>query len=233
MNKQNKGGMMNDLATIETQSAEIKQSAVALVARATKFQITNQEGWEKSSEILGNIAKAKKDAETMRKSFTAPLNQSLKAINDFFKGFTNQFDSATGILKGKVRVYYEQEQEKKREANKQRLLAEAKADEERKKREEKEAKERKLAEEENRDPIIPEPTIAETPVEIPKVVAPDKTTAGMTIKKIWKFKITYLNEVPREYFIIDESRIRQAIRDGKREIEGVCIYEESNVAVKG
>jgi hypothetical protein len=76
----------------------------------------------------------------------------------------------------------------------------------------------------------------EKPNEMAIVEAPSssiKTVTGTaSIKKVWTFEVENINEVPREYFSIDEKKIREAISSGKREISGVRIFQESQVAIR-
>ena len=205
---------------MEEQTQGIKQSTVALIARATKFQVVDAVGLQKSAGILSEIAGAKKQAEAMRKTFTQPINESLKNINGFFKKLVEPLEKATGIIKGKVRDYYFREQEKAREAEKKRLLAEAKREEELRK-----------AEEEDREP---EPEVA---VDIPEVKVPKQTVKSvkgkaMTVKSRWVFEITDPDLVPKEFWVIDEKLIRESINAGARSIAGVNIYEDKIVSIR-
>ena len=208
------------IESIDAQKKEIEQSTKALVARATKFQITDPASLQKSSGILSDIATAKKRANDLRFSLTKPLDESKKRIMALFSPFIDQFEKATTIIKNKVRDYYFEQEEKARKAEKERLLAEAKREEEIKK-----------AQEEDREPVV-----EEIPV-IPEVKVPEKTVKGvaggsMTVKKIWKFTIVDPKLIPEEYWIIDEGLIREAVRNGAREISGVKIYEDKVVSVR-
>jgi len=208
------------IESIDAQKKEIEQSTKALVARATKFQITDPASLQKSSGILSDIATAKKRANDLRFSLTKPLDESKKRIMALFSPFIDQFEKATTIIKNKVRDYYFEQEEKARQAEKERLLAEAKREEEIQK-----------AQEEDREPVV-----EEIPV-IPEVKVPEKTVKGvaggsMTVKKIWKFTIVDPKLIPEEYWIIDEGLIREAVRNGAREISGVKIYEDKVVSVR-
>ena len=208
------------IESIDAQKKEIEQSTKALVARATKFQITDPASLQKSSGILSDIATAKKRANDLRFSLTKPLDESKKRIMALFSPFIDQFEKATKIIKDKVRDYYFEQEEKARKAEKERLLAEAKREEEIQK-----------AQEEDREPVV-----EEIPV-IPEVKVPEKTVKGiaggsMTVKKIWKFTIVDPKLIPEEYWIIDEGLIREAVRNGAREISGVKIYEDKVVSVR-
>ena len=208
------------IESIDAQKKEIEQSTKALVARATKFQITDPASLQKSSGILSDIATAKKRANDLRFSLTKPLDESKKRIMALFSPFIDQFEKATKIIKDKVRDYYFEQEEKARQAEKERLLAEAKREEEIQK-----------AQEEDREPVV-----EEIPV-IPEVKVPEKTVKGvaggsMTVKKIWKFTIVDEKLIPNEYRIVSEQLINEAIRNGAREISGVKIYEDKVVSVR-
>jgi len=208
------------IESIDAQKKEIEQSTKALVARATRFQVTDPASLQKSSGILSDIATAKKRANDLRFSLTKPLDESKKRIMALFSPFIDQFEKATKIIKDKVRDYYFEQEEKARQAEKERLLAEAKREEEIQK-----------AQEEDREPVV-----EEIPV-IPEVKVPEKTVKGvaggsMTVKKIWKFTILDPKLIPEEYWIIDEGLIREAVRNGAREISGVKIYEDKVVSVR-
>ena len=211
---------MADIVAVEEKTQEIKQRTIALVARATKFQITDSASLQKSSGMLSDVVGLKKDSETVRKIFTTPHNEELKVINSFFKKLVMPLDKATGIIKEKVKSYYFIQEEKERKAEKERLLAEAKREEEIKK-----------AQEERREPVI-----IETPA-VAEVKVPEKTVRGvaggsMTVRKHWKHEIIDPEKVPHEYWEINESLIRDAVNKGKREIPGVRIYEDKVVSVR-
>jgi len=208
------------IESIDAQKKEIEQSTKALVARATKFQITDPASLQKSSGILSDIATAKKRANDLRFSLTKPLDESKKRIMALFSPFIDQFEKATTIIKNKVRDYYFEQEEKARQAEKERLLAEAKREEEIQK-----------AQEEDREPVV-----EEIPV-IPEVKVPEKTVKGvaggsMTVKKIWKFTIVDEKLIPNEYRIVSEQLINEAIRNGARDIPGCRIYEDKIISVR-
>ncbi|MDD5304787.1 MAG: hypothetical protein PHS14_16955 [Elusimicrobia bacterium] len=53
-----------------------------------------------------------------------------------------------------------------------------------------------------------------------------------TVKKVWTFKVLDLDAVPRAYLVLDESRVREAIRQGVREIAGLEIYQDESLSVR-
>lgn len=52
------------------------------------------------------------------------------------------------------------------------------------------------------------------------------------IKKVWTFDIINPLEVPFDYLTIDSVKINQAIRNGKREISGLKIYQKNQVSIR-
>ena len=211
---------MADIVAVEEKTQEIKQRTIALVARATKFQITDSASLQKSSGMLSDVVGLKKDSETVRKIFTTPHNEELKVINSFFKKLVMPLDKATGIIKEKVKSYYFIQEEKERKAEKERLLAEAKREEEIKK-----------AQEERREPVI-----IETPA-VAEVKVPEKTVRGvaggsMTAKTVWRFEIIDEKLIPDEYRIISEKLIGEAVRQGLHEIPGTRIYQDKIISVR-
>jgi len=205
---------------LEVMKDEMKKETMAIVARATRFEINDAVSDQKAVGILSEIARRKKKTVDARMFMTRPIDESKRNIVGFFKPFIEQFDKATAIIKGKAKDYYLAEEEKAKEAEKKRLIAEIKQEEELKK-----------AEEENREPVI-----AETPA-VPEVKAPEKTVRGvaggsMTFRKHWKHEIIDLEKIPHIFWEVNESLIRDAVNKGLHEIPGCRIYEDIDTSVR-
>ena len=52
-----------------------------------------------------------------------------------------------------------------------------------------------------------------------------------TVTKRWTYEVVSQSKVPCKYLMIDSAKIRQAIRDGVREIAGLRIYQEEGLRV--
>ena len=205
---------------LEVMKDEMKKETTAIVARATRFEINDATSNQKATGILSEIARRKKKTVDARMFMTRPIDQSKKNIMTFFHPFIEQYDKATAIIKGKAKDYHLAEEEKAKEAEKKRLIAEIKREEEIKK-----------AEEENREPVVEEiPAVAE-------VKTPEKTVravagGSMTFKKHWKHEIIDLEKVPHEFWEVSESLIREAVNKGARLIPGCRIYEDIDTSVR-
>lgn len=198
----------------QEQVKEIGITVNTLVEKAKELDICDASTNEYGIGLLSKIAEGKKKAEALRKLFTDPLNQSLKAINGFFKNLTAPLDEADTIIRNKVLMFRKAEEERAR-----------KEAEELQRKLEEEAK--KQAEMGNKEVIPPPPVVAQTP---PTTMTAKNGSA--TVRKVWDFEIEDEGAIPREYLIPDTTKIRQAIKDGVREIAGIRIFQKETIAVK-
>jgi len=90
---------------------------------------------------------------------------------------------------------------------------------------------RKKAEEEAKAAEIEAPTVM-APV-IPKAENVTRTETGAAFqRKAWEFELADIEQVPRAYLILDEKRVRDAIRMGVRQIAGIRIFETSKTVLR-
>ena len=91
---------------LEVMKDEMKKETMAIVARATRFEINDDVSNQKATGILSEIARRKKKTVDARMFMTRPIDESKRNIVGFFKPFIEQFDKATAIIKGKAKDYY-------------------------------------------------------------------------------------------------------------------------------
>jgi hypothetical protein len=189
---------------------EFKPTITQLIEDQTKYDPFKDDTYlTEGTFLLSRFSKASKTIEDQRVAFTKPLNESLKSINTFFKTFSTPIKEADSELRNKLAKH-------RREMEYKRLEAQMKVEENNKKLVE-EAKAKGL-------PII-DPSI------LPVVPDMPKTVGGVTVKKVWTFNIDDKTKVPQEYLVVDETKIRTAIRQGVREIAGVTIYQKDEVSL--
>ena len=60
------------------------------------------------------------------------------------------------------------------------------------------------------------------------------TTDNGTVyeRKYWTFKIVNFDKIPREYLMVDSKKVNAAIRAGIRNIDGLEIYQEVEIATR-
>lgn len=96
------------------------------------------------------------------------------------------------------------------------------------------AGDREAAERVIEEPIVV--AVAPAPVVFvpPPTVAPAAKVGGITARMEWAFEITDPAAVPREYLMVDESRIRRVVQALKEQtrIPGVRVYPRRNESVR-
>jgi len=175
-----------------------------LVAQAGKYIIKSVEDVDKSSEFLKKVKDTEREIEAKRLEFTKPLNQSLRAINATFKQLKEPLVEARILLTGKIMDW--------KQAETARL-------------EKEEARRRKIQEAHAKKGHT-----VEAPVVLDR---PQKTIGNTRTTKFWTFEVQDLGKVPTEYLEIDTVEVRQAIRNGVREIPGIKIYQDERLSIVG
>lgn len=60
-----------------------------------------------------------------------------------------------------------------------------------------------------------------------------KAASGSSvISKVWDFELEDLSKVPQEFLVLDQVKVRAAIRDGRREISGIKVFQKSRMGVR-
>lgn len=213
-----------DLAS-DPKVKELTASTQSLVAKARTIKIATADEYSGAAIELQTVKGARERLESLRKSFTQPLDQAKKAIMDFFRAPTEQLDETERLYK-RAMIGFSDEQERIRREE------QARADEAaRKERERIEAQAAKAAESgkvEKADALQQRAAAVVAPViqrEAPKV-------AGIETRKIYRFEVTDPAKVPREYLSVDEKKIGGVVRALKLQtnIPGVRVWEDKNIA---
>ena len=167
---------------------------------------------------LGTSAKilTKQIEETRNRAISEPYS-FVKSVNGFAKIFTDKLLTIESLMKQKISTYRVFQEQRRREAQ----LAADKATEELQKKLNKQAEKTGTA-----------PVQVEMPI-IPKQEAVTRSETGSAYgSKHWTFKIIDASLVPREYLIISETTVRNAIKAGLRSIPGIEIFEEDRTSFR-
>jgi hypothetical protein len=207
---------MTAAPTFDEDSQEIQavqEQTGTIIETARTLTITADEDVERASVVLKSIAETKKGAEERRQFFVKPMNDQVKKINDLFKELVAPLLEADTTIRRKVSEYRSAQAEiaRKEQERLNKLAAQQQA------RLDKKAETKGVE-----APKITAPVVAAPPTKVGNVVA----------RKVWKFEITDTTAVPRQFLAIDEQAIRAAVREGVREIAGVRIYQEEEIAVR-
>lgn len=60
----------------------------------------------------------------------------------------------------------------------------------------------------------------------------NQSSANSVVRKVWAFRLTDLSKVPLQYIQLNETAVRNAIKAGERNIAGLEIFQECQVATK-
>lgn len=225
----------------------IEKDLVKIVSEGKTLKIIDQPSYQAAATYLVEVKKRQKRLEEMRTEITKPLNEALKATNNRFKVFTEPLTQVEAIVKDGMASYAAEEEEKaklkfeeevrlaKEEAAAEMAEARKKQEEaDRLAREAKNKKERgeaeKFATEAKKAREEAEKTEA-LPIQVEKPETSVRTAAGLIhTKKVWVFQITDPTLIPERFKVVDEKAIRKAIGEGEREIAGVRIFQETQMA---
>ena len=180
--------------------------------------VVNTDSTNEAAVLIGTSAKQiYKKLEDQRKALIEEPSAFLKSVNAFCKIFTDKLSGIESTAKSKISQYRAVQEQARREAE----AAARKATEDLQKKLDAEAKEKGT-----------EPVKVEAPI-VPKKETTTRTETGAAYgRKVWSFTIEDVNAVPREYMVPSDSKIRDAIKGGVREIAGVRIFEETKTSFR-
>lgn len=196
-----------------------------LVALVSNFSVATAEQYTDAGEHLKHVKGAKDRLEKLRKSMTSPLDQAKKAIMDFFRGPSDQLDQAESRIK-RAMIAFTDEQDRLRREEQARADEKARREKEaleaRARKAEQSGKVEKAEELQQQAAAVVAPVVTREP---PKVI-------GTSIREAWKFEITNEMDLPREFLVPDESKIRRIVQamKGDTKIPGVRVWAEKQLA---
>ena len=182
-----------------------------------ELEVTDAESNTLAVEMAGQVKKLAKQIESKRKEIVKEPDTFVRSVNAFARPFKTDLANIERLLKVKINGYQTKQLAEQRE--RERKEAEARA---------------KLQEQ-----INAETKPGETPIEVPRAVAPaenattTRTTEGTaSIRKTWAWELENIDEVPRQYLILDKVSINKAVRAGVREIAGIKIFEKHETIIR-
>jgi hypothetical protein len=192
-----------------------------------------------ATQVHNGLAECKRIAthiDMVRRAQVDPLNAQVKTINDAWRPLTDALASVEKVCKRKLLAFNQAEAE--RVAREQ---AEARRRQEEAARKEQDALAKAAAAKSSRvrEAALEKAAVAgqelaqarmAEPMDAPTAFRTDHGTT--TTRYRWTFRIEAPDEIPHRYLMPDEKAIRRAVADGVRQIPGVVIYEEAEIAVR-
>lgn len=195
-----------------------RSTAMAMEQAAFSVSVIDDASMSVATSLAGQSKKAFKQIEDARKTYLTPLHDHVKQVNGLAKEITAPLERVESTLKKKIAAHAAAQELERRKA------------EESSRREAKE-QQRRLDEEAAaagvEAPVIPEVLALETK---PQVIRTEGGTSYMQSR--WTFKLDALSRVPLDFMMLDERKVRDAIRGGIRNIPGLTISEEKTIAIR-
>ena len=222
---------MKDIQQI-VQPIEIK--ARIYLNKVNDAKIENEADKENAIIFLKEITEYKKAIKKQKEELSADAKKELTEIKEKFNEPENFVAEAEGIVRAKIN-HFLNEQKAKIEAEALALKQKAE-DEALKQAEELEALKSGAGE---YDALTRKAMIEAIEAKQNKIIdATAKTStinqssSDSVVRNIWTFRVFDLSKVPVEFLQINSVAVRDAIKSGVREINGIEIYQECSVAIK-
>lgn len=189
-----------------------------LQAYALSTQVDSPEGVRKATEDLSLISSLKRALESLRKSYTSPLDEFKRSILELFKVISGPLEEADAALRSKVKAYNKHQEDIRIEAARIEALRV-------------EASERaaRLAEDTG-EPLPVELSLA--PLPTAQSAESVETEAGsLNMRIVRKWRLVDFEKVPDKYKQLNEALITKVVKAGEPDIPGLELYTEKEPVI--
>lgn len=223
-------------------AATAEKTSYSVLEVAKSYEIDDSVMAEMAGSELVAIKAKQKELDEQRKNWTRPLDDKKKEIMNLFKPAEDLLKDAEQVLKSALGVWQEKER--------QRIALERKVQQEEIARQQREAAEaernaREAAaqamregNEEKAQELVQAANAQAVQVEVlqfaPPVSAEPQKIAGVSGRQDWDFEITDISKIPREYLMIDETKIRRVVKalGSEANIPGVRAFQKTVMSVR-
>lgn len=202
--------------------------------RAKRISVTDAVSYDTAVTFLKEVNTKLKDFKAQRDKYIKPMKDSIKAIDERLKEPIKLLETTDITLREKLNSYLMEVRKKEEE----RLALE------RKKREDEAIRQLDNLEQaktqageydevtqkaiqrtiENKQNKTIEATVLEEKINL--------STSSASVSMVWDFEVVDKSQLPLEFLKIDETAIRNAIRDGQRDIAGVKIFQKPQLSLR-
>lgn len=202
--------------------------------RAKLVTVTDAISYDRAVDFLKEVNTKMKDFKAQREKYIKPMKDSIKAIDDKLKEPIKLLEDTEATLREKLNAYLAEVQKQEEE----RLAIERKQAEDNALKEIDSLENMKTQASEFDD--VTQKAIQRT-IENKQNRAIEATalqekinlsTSSASVSMVWDFDVTDKSQLPLEYLKVDEVAIRNAIRNGQREIAGVKIFQKPQLSLR-
>lgn len=202
--------------------------------RVNEAVIENEADKENAVLFLKEITEYKKAIKKQKDELSADAKKELDEIKATFKDPEKFISDAEEIVRSKINCFLNQQRRKMEE---EALAIRQKAEEEAIKEAEK--LESIKAGSGEYDAVTRKALIDAIEAKQNKIIDAtakqaeiNQSSANSVVRKVWSFRVVDLSKVPLKYLSLNETAVRSAIKDGERNIDGLEIFQDCQVAVK-
>jgi uncharacterized membrane-anchored protein YhcB (DUF1043 family) len=197
----------------------------------SEYKIETSEQYQNAAEMLKRIKSDYKEVENMRVAITKPMDDAKKNVMDYFRPFIDRLAKAEAVIKNGI-VGYQAEQNRIHAEAQRKAIEAARAEEERKRKalEAQAEKAEKKGHTDKAELLRDRSEAIHVPIQV--VTSQVQKVSGIKTVETWKYEITDLNLVPREFLIVDEKKLGAYGRAMKSSanVAGVRFYQEQTIA---
>ncbi len=222
--------MDNLMTTLEPMQIE----SYRIDEQAKLISITDAVSYDSAVRFLKEVNTKLKDFKSQREKYIKPMKDSIKAIDEKLKEPIKLLEDTDTTLREKLNSYLSEV----RKREKERLILERKKAEEDAIREIDKLEQTKAQAGEydevtqkaiqrtveNQQNKAIEATVLDNKINL--------STDSASVSMVWDFEVTDKSSLPLEYLKVDEVAIRNAVRNGERNIPGVKIYQKPQLSLR-
>lgn len=193
-----------------------------------------RQDFEKTSLWLKLVAQTEKDLKKMEKEQCAPHKAEIDKIKAEFAKPLELLGTAQQIARDKLNAFLAAERKVEEEnARKGQIERQKQAEKELRKLDRKEKTADKYDDAtasalresiaDQKQEIMAK---ASTPIDI------NQSGENATVRMVWTFDVVDLSQVPAQFIVVNEKAVREAIKNGVRDVAGLKIYQKPTVAIK-
>ena len=209
-------------------ATEYSKRAHRYLSEAAAFEVDSPKMAELAAEDLRRIKTFAKEIDDERKSITRKIDDVKASIINLFRPAVDYLAQAESTLKAALTKYLDAEEKKRRdeEAIKRKAADEAAA--------KLRAEAAILARQGEADSAR---ALNQQAAMLPAMVqsdTPQTKLAGVSSTERWNFEITDSTKIPREFLMVDETKIRKVVQALKAEtnIEGVRVFATTQISAR-
>lgn len=219
--------LMLTLEPMQIESFRIEERAKSIV-------VNDAVSYDNTVLFLKEISQKKKDFKAQRDKYVKPMKDSIKAIDEKLQEPIKLLEKMEMIVRETLNNYLAEVNRREQERI---ALEKKKAEEEAlRKMEELEKTKTQSGEYDEVTQKAVERTIDNEQNKIVEATTKQEkinlSTSVASVSMVWDFEIIDKAQIPLEFLNVDETAIRNAIRAGQREINGVKIFQKPQLSLR-